>query len=118
MDSESLNPMSKAALQKEINDLNKLTENIDLDKHRKKINVIDRKLIMKKHINPLIEECNSLAETIDCATNLLDYLSIMESGEPETYVDSSVIFWLARIAVDALKYSAEIADKPNNGEAS
>ncbi len=63
---------------------------------------------MKKHINPLIQRGDSINSTLEAATNLLDYLSIMETGEEETHVDGSVRFWIGRIAIDALNYVNEV----------
>lgn len=64
--------------------------------------------IMQKHINPLIQRGDSITGTLKAATELLDYLSIMETGEEETHVDGSVRFWIGRIAIDALNYVNEV----------
>lgn len=70
--------------------------------------------IKNKHINPLIEEGQSLTDTLEAATNLLDYLSIMEAAEPETHVDGSVRFWIGRVAIDALNYVAKVTEQNEN----
>ena len=71
---------------------------------------MSKESIRNKHINPLIEEGDSIADTVQNATNLLDYLSIIECEELRTHVDDSARYWIARVAIDALNYSAEALD--------